>query len=182
MYTWIPYFRGFFLSWDNEEGEYIVPSYYAPLTHPSYEEFDMFNTFAPIMSIKHYRGVADKPEVVKRQKEMIALYKRVRSHFTHDDFYALTEQHASREKWTAWQFNRPESGEGLLQFFRNNAAPEESLTVKPRGLCPDSKYLFENGRTGEKRELTGEAAMNEGFTEALCKRRASLWIYRTEPD
>ena len=177
LYSWIPYYRGFCHSWDDEKGEY-TNVYYNPPPHPPCEEYDLFCSFAPMMRIYPIGAIHDRPEAVRLQKEMVALYKRVCHHFTHDDFYALTPHHCSRERWTAWQFDSPEAGNGILQFFRNNNAPEETLTVTLRGLSPDARYLLENGRTGEKREMTGTAAMTEGFTEKLEKRHASLWIYK----
>ena len=129
------------------------------------------------MSSTSYAGLKDNPEAYKLQEEMVALFKRVRHHFTHSDFYALTEQHYSREKWTGWQFFSPETQTGVLQFFRNNAAPEETLNVKLRALCPCATYVFENGRTGEKVEISGETLLKDGWTEKLNKRQASLWIY-----
>ncbi len=176
LYSWIPYFRGFGGSWDNEEGEYVVPSYYAPPARPSYEAFDMFNTIAPMMSITNIVTLADKPEVLERQKKIVALYKRIRHHLR-DDFYTLTAQHCDRTQWSAWEFYSPERKDGIVQFFRNNGAPEESFTARLHGLCPRTVYRFENGMTGETVELTGAAAMEEGFTEKLGKREASLWIF-----
>jgi len=172
LYGWIPYFRGFWANWDDENGEYHTPNYYDPLSRPSFEEFDMFCTFSPMMHLSTSR----EPEIIQREREMVALHKRVR-HSLRDDFYALTEAHCDRMKWTAWQFNSPEKGDGMIQFFRNNGAPEESLTVSLKGLCPCATYIFENGRTGERIEMTGEEAMTKGFTESLEKRHASVWTY-----
>jgi hypothetical protein len=122
------------------------------------------------------------PGAVRRQREMIALYKRVRRHFTHSDFYALTPAHWDRTKWVAWQFYCPEDGEGALQFFRHNGAPEDRLTVRLQALKPEAVYEFEDGRSGEKREMTGREAM-DGFTQFFPKpRMASVWIYHEKKD
>ena len=178
LYSWIPYFRGFDDSWDDAEGKYIVPDYYAPPARPSHEAFDMLSTIAPVMTVTNAAVIGDRPELLERQRKIAALCKRARRHLR-DDFYPLTPQHCDRARWSAWQFYSPERGDGILQFFRNNAAPEASLTVRLRGLRPEAVYRFENGMTGETLELTGASAMDEGFTERLEKREASLWIYET---
>ncbi len=176
LYSWIPYFRGFDDSWDNEEGEYIIPGYYEKRANPSYEVYDMLSTFAPMMSITNISVIGDMPGVPERQEKFVRLYKRIRHHLR-DDFYTLTPQHCDRTKWSAWQFYSPERGDGILQFFRNNASQERSFTGKLHGLDPEAVYRFENGLTGETLEMKGVEAMETGFTEKLGKREASLWLY-----
>ena len=176
MYSWIPYYRGYFQSWENEQGEYIEPSAEHPATE-TFEEFDIFNTFAPIMSTPALCNCGGDPEIIQRFRDMVALFKRVRHHMR-DDFYALTEPHTSSSKWSAWQFHSPEREDGMLQFFRNSTTEQPSLTVHLRGLTEDAVYIFENGRTGETIRVSGRDAMEKGFTETLEKRRASLWTYK----
>jgi len=57
-----------------------------------------------------------------------------------------------------------------LQIIRNNAAPEDSISLIPR--LPEGTYRFQNLRTGE--EFTAPAG-TVTFTQP--KRSATLWEY-----
>ncbi|MEW6074586.1 MAG: GH36 C-terminal domain-containing protein [Planctomycetota bacterium] len=55
----------------------------------------------------------------------------------------------------AWQFDRPDTGEGVVQAFRRPACPEESLTVRLRGLEPKATYELMDDDGGAPREVSG---------------------------
>ena len=77
-----------------------------------------------------------------------------------------------------WQFDRPETGEGLLQGIRLAACAEERITVHPQALRPDADYVLDNPETGETRELSGSALSSGGFTFELPRRSGAIWFYR----
>ena len=177
LYSWIPYFRGFCHSWDLENGEYAWPDWDEPAPRMCVDEFDLLNTIAPMMALASYIRIKDHPEWVETQKRVMKLYREIR-HMLRGDFYSLGERHCDPGKWSAWQFYIPESGEGMLQFFRNTQCPQESFTAVLRGLEPETTYVFRNGLSGECRRMTGREAMSEGFRETMDRRNASLWIYK----
>ena len=59
------------------------------------------------------------------------------------DFWPLTPYSLENNVWMAWQFDRPEAGEGVVQAFRRAENGDESATFRLRGLdagrrvCPD---------------------------------------------
>ena len=110
--------------------------------------------------------------------KMIAVWRRAAPMMLYGDYYAHTPAHRSADQWVARQFDSPETGAGLLQAIRLPAALDETLTVYPRGLQPEARYVFEEAETGEIRDLAGEALIEEGFTFALPPREGSLWFYR----
>jgi alpha-galactosidase len=60
--------------------------------------------------------------------------------FYYGDYYPLTPYSQADDVWIAWQFNRPESGDGMIQAFRRTKAALDSAPLKLRGL--DAKALY----------------------------------------
>ncbi len=80
------------------------------------------------------------------------------------DIYPLTPWTRDHAEWIAWQFDRPESGEGVVQVFRRDASFYESAQFKLRGLEADACYHV--SRVGEKdkpRDFTGAELMDPGL-------------------
>jgi hypothetical protein len=44
----------------------------------------------------------------------------------------------------AWQFDRPQEGEGVVQAFRRAGNSDASATFRLRGLEPDAVYVLTN--------------------------------------
>jgi alpha-galactosidase len=62
----------------------------------------------------------------------------------------------------AWQFDRPETGEGIVQAFRRKEAPEASANFKLQGLDAKATYEVEN-LDGGKISRSGKKLMEEGL-------------------
>ena len=56
------------------------------------------------------------------------------------DFYPLTPYSLADNVWVAWQFDRPEAGDGVVQAFRRDKSPEETMVLKLQGLNPRAVY------------------------------------------
>ena len=92
------------------------------------------------------------------------------------DFYALTPYHKSRFCWTCWQFDQPEKHSGLLEVIRNNAAPDDTLTVFAQAL-ESARYRFTNPETGESFEEDGDEIAARGLTFSQPLRSVAFWEY-----
>lgn len=79
------------------------------------------------------------PAVWETADRLLNQYKSIRHLFT-GDFHPLTPYSLKRDAWIAWQFQRPDLGEILVQAFRRADAKSEMLNVKLRGLTPDARY------------------------------------------
>ena len=168
LYTWIPYFRGFGASWERADGSYEGSG---PMKDvPVFDEYNILASFAPCVYFSPVVNVAQTEEDYAKAREYISLFYKVAPILCTADFYALTPYHKSRFKWTAWQFDEPEKEHGIFEVIRNNAAPDESLTVSPR--LRDGKYLFRNMRTGE--EFIHEGGQIT-FTQPV--RSVTFWEY-----
>jgi alpha-galactosidase len=93
------------------------------------------------------------------------------------DYYPLTPYSLDTASWMAWQFYRPDLGEGVVQAFRRPGSTSDTLTVKLRGLDPKRRYRVEN-LDGGGGVLTGAQLMN-GFDITLPEKPAAAVVLLT---
>lgn len=116
--------------------------------------------------------------MAQRLAQHVATYKNhVRRFVLRANLYRLTAQpqrDGSGERWTAFQYSLPESGEHLVFIFRLPGAPD-SHVVRLTGLAPEHSYTV-TGFDGEPtRTLTGHALMTDGLRfDALPEEGSAL--------
>ena len=88
------------------------------------------------------------------------------------DYFPLTPHSLDTTSWIAWQFQRNDLGEGVVQAFRRPDAPDDTLTVKLRGLDPRHQYEIEN-LDGGKEVRSGEELM-QGYAITLREKPAAV--------
>jgi len=97
------------------------------------------------------------------------------------DYYPLTPYHLGNDVWTAWQFDRPELGGGVVQAFRRPESSYESACFFLRGLDADARYVLANGDVPGETRMSGRALMEEGLVVTLAERPGSAVImYRRD--
>lgn len=69
----------------------------------------------------------------------IAELKRLRPYFL-GDFYPLLPLTTKDDAWVAYQFDRPEAGDGFALFLRRHAGTTDTATVSLRGVEPGASY------------------------------------------
>jgi len=79
------------------------------------------------------------------------------------DYYPLTPYNRDLDRWIAWQFNRPEQGDGVAQAFRRPRSLEELAHYELRGLEPQARYAVTDLDTGQSQTLTGRELMDGGL-------------------
>ncbi len=79
------------------------------------------------------------------------------------DYYPLTAYSRQTDQWIAWQFNRPELGDGVIQAFRRKENPQESQTFRLQGLDPASEYEVTNFDVEGSIKATGKDLMETGL-------------------
>ncbi len=92
------------------------------------------------------------------------------------DFWPLTAYHLENNVWIAWQFDRPEAGEGVVQAFRRAENGEESAKFRLRGLEPDAIYMLNNLDIPGKTEMTGRELLDKGLMIAIKGKPGSAII------
>jgi alpha-galactosidase len=82
----------------------------------------------------------------------------------------------------AWQFDRPEAGEGLVQVFRRPNSFYESARLKLFGLDAEANYLATNLETGTQEHHRGRDLLESGLPVAIPgKPDAAVLVYRRQP-
>jgi alpha-galactosidase len=83
------------------------------------------------------------------------------------DFYPLTPYSLEKDVWIAWQFHRPEIGQGMVQAFRRPESTSARGRFKLRGLLPDGRYEVTNLDLPGKLRMTGRELMEAGVEIAI---------------
>jgi len=88
-------------------------------------------------------------------------------HLFAGDFYPLTPCGANQQDLIAWQFHRPDLGEGLVQTFRRPACPTPSAQFRFRGLVPQASYRVATLGTPGTTDVSGAELLSHGLAVAL---------------
>ncbi len=95
------------------------------------------------------------------------------------DFWPLTPYSLENNVWMAWQFDRPEKGEGVVQAFRRAENSDASATFRLRGLEPDAVYVLTNLDDPVETERSGRELLDSGLSVAIQERPgAAIVTYR----
>jgi alpha-galactosidase len=106
---------------------------------------------------------------------MIAEYRKVEPYLL-GDYYPLTPYSVDDNVWMAWQFDRPEIGEGFIQAFRREKNDAESAQIKLLGLEPNAVYSLTNFDVAGTTEMTGHELMDTGLPVAIKDKPGSAVI------
>ena len=143
MSFWIPYYGSPNVARDN----YVFRSAWGPQVNLGWDvrrsdlEYDWMRT-----ALAHWRSVAQN---------------------FFGDYYPLTLWDPSDAAFMAWQFDRPEVGEGVVEAFRRARSAVNSAQLKLQGLEPANRYEMRNIDTGGSQVLTGRELMDKGMTVSL---------------
>ena len=101
---------------------------------------------------------------------------RTIAEYYYGDYYPLTAYNTSEDTWAAFQFDRPESGDGMVEVFRRPGSPFEAARFPLRGLPPTARYTVTNLDVAGSQELTGRELMEQGLHVTLKNRGESAII------
>jgi alpha-galactosidase len=76
----------------------------------------------------------------------------------------------------AWQFDRPEMGEGIVQAFRHDQSDYRSMELRLRGLEPDAEYRLTDFDSETPRTVTGKALMEQGVYIDIAQRPGAALV------
>lgn len=147
------------------------------------DNYDFRSGFAPGLSFALFNGAGTKDQVGKFippdfpfdwLRDQIALLKRARPYY-YGDYYPILpcsanidcdtsgqEQSADFE-WAAWQFNRPDQGDGMIQAFRRVKNGESSKNLVLRGLDAGANYVITDSENEASAPISGADLMQQGL-------------------
>ncbi|MBN2476980.1 MAG: NPCBM/NEW2 domain-containing protein [Pirellulales bacterium] len=92
------------------------------------------------------------------------------------DYYPLTSWSAAPDVWMAWQLDRPEAGQGMVQAFRRPESVYERARFRLRGLEVDARYTVRNLDAAAPTEATGRELMEDGLPVSIEDRPGAVVI------
>ncbi len=111
-------------------------------------------------------------------RKLFAQFREISPNY-YGDYYPLTKYSLDKDAWIAWQFDRPESGEGMVQAFRRAASPFISAALPLKALDAEAKYLVTDMSSGETRTLLGRELLDTGLAVTLAQKPgAAVFTYR----
>lgn len=94
------------------------------------------------------------------------------------DYWPLTPYSLESDEWIAWQFNRPEDGDGCIQAFRREKCKDDYIKIKLRGLEKKVFYLIKNFDSYQKTKVSGEVLMKRGLKVMIDEKPGSaIFVY-----
>ena len=113
------------------------------------------------------------------QRPVSSTIKRVAPNYV-GDFYPLTPYSLDRDAWMGWQFDRPESGEGMVQVFRREESIYRSADLVLRGLDRTARYTITDlDAPDNPRKMTGRDLLEKGLPVEIGSRPGSaLFTYK----
>jgi len=111
-------------------------------------------------------------------KDRLKEFHSVRDYFL-GDFYPLQPYSLAEDVWAAWQYDRPDLGEGVILAFRRPASPLPLTFVKLQNLDPDAEYEFRDADTKKIRRVLGIDLRDAGLKIEIKDQPGSrLLIYK----
>jgi alpha-galactosidase len=102
----------------------------------------------------------------ERLRLLVAEWRRV-ADFYYEDYYPLTPYRTGSAEWMAWQFNRPEQGDGMVQAFRRPASSFECSRFRLRGLDAAARYGLVDFDTSGDTVMSGRELMEQGLPVSI---------------
>ncbi len=111
----------------------------------------------------------------KRWKELTDEWRTI-AHYFLGDYYPLTSYSLRHDVWMAWQFNREDLGEGVVQAYRRPECFYESARLTLHGLEPDARYMIRQSDDKGVQRMTGRELMENGLKITLEKKPEAVTI------
>ncbi len=92
------------------------------------------------------------------------------------DFWPLTPYSTDNGAWMAWQFDRPDLGQGAVQVFRRAESVYESARLRLRGLDPDARYRWRDLDASRGKSVLGRELMDPGLLVGVDEQPGALLI------
>lgn len=96
------------------------------------------------------------------------------------DYYPIFPATKTKDVWVAWQFDRPEDGQGVIQAFRRAENNEPTKRLKLRGLEPKATYLVTDADSKPYANQKGSELMDKGLEVTIDSKPGAVTIAYTK--
>lgn len=153
---WIPFFGTGTIAWADS------PYFVTGLT--PVEEYGFWSTACPSLNLLF--DVREKGLDYDKIRRLAAQWRKVMP-FYYGDYYPLTKNIRDDGVWIAWQFDRPQQGDGVVQAFRRKASNDEAARLKLRGLDPNCTYEVVDLDQEHPKQFSGKELMDNGLSVTI---------------
>lgn len=136
-------------------------AYYDDGRPTSVDEYAFWSTSAPSMLCSI--DIRDKQLDYSRLRKLISQWRQINKYY-YGDFYPLTPWSRENNVWIGWQYDVPESGEGMVQMFRRSESNIDKITVKLRGLESKAQYAVRNVDSDKDTVISGYDLIERGLS------------------
>lgn len=148
-----------------------------PITEDSYLLRSTFSS-SLVVELPGLAKLGPQDPKIGVTRNMLRQYRDIQPYYL-GDYYPLTCYSQTADAWMAWQFNRPDLGEGMIQVFRRPQSISESGKLRLFGLDENAVYLVTNQDAPGETESTGRSLMNDGVKVTVSERpAAAVLIYK----
>jgi alpha-galactosidase len=92
------------------------------------------------------------------------------------DYYPLTNYTLRLDKWIAWQFDRPEHGDGMIQAFRRDSCDQPMMKFHFNRLNKKAYYKVTNFDVEGSMKISGRELVEQGLTIEIREKPGSAVI------
>ncbi len=124
-------------------------------------------------------------------RTLVEQLKRVRPYY-YGDYYPLlpcssnsdcttepSNERSAAFEWAAWQFNRPEQGDGMVQAFRRDESDDAAKDLRLRGLDAAATYEVTDLDAGVPKTVSGKDLMQKGLHVEIAEEPgAAIILYK----
>jgi alpha-galactosidase len=179
---------------------YWRPHYGTALQMQARNNYHFRSGFAPGLSFALFNAAGTKDQVgsfipadfpfdwLRRQVEQL---KQVRPYY-YGDYYPLlpcssntdcttgeSNERSSAFEWAAWQFNRPDQGDGMVQAFRRERSDDQMKDLRLRGLDAAATYEVTDLDAGVPSTISGMDLMQKGLhIKVAAEPGAAIILYK----
>lgn len=108
-------------------------------------------------------------------RKIVGQWREYAANF-YGDFYPLTSYNLDNTQWIAWQFDRPESGQGMVQAFRRAQSAYTAAQLRLQGLDPKADYLVTDIDKGKPIRARGRDLMKDGLVVEIGEKPGAVVI------
>jgi alpha-galactosidase len=106
---------------------------------------------------------------------LVAQWRQLAPYY-YGDYYPLTPYTTEDSAWVAWQFDRPATGDGMVQAFRRSESPFETVRFKLRGLDMAAQYSVSNIDAPGETHFSGRELEEQGLPVAIKEQASAVII------
>ncbi len=118
---------------------------------------------------------------VELARKLMNEYRSVR-HCFYGDYWPLTSYSLTEDAWMAWQLDRPDLGEGIVQAFRRSECDIQTCHHRLRGLEPDAHYEVSGLDIPETTRVRGSELMERGLAVTIPERSGAVVVKYKKAD